>query len=355
MATKQIHIYKKRFWAGVLLAQFVLFFIASRIEFAIRLFEDFFDYQKAFHQRLFAPIPFSLGDAGYILLGIFAVVFFFKVLNKKTWQPYLLKSLIFLNILYFIYQIFWGMLYFQEPIISKLSMEDITLQETKALTIKYLELSKKARAQVKEDENGVFIIENLETIKTIILQSQNHLPSFLETKEANFINSIKPSLFRGAMSYSGILGYYNPFTAEAQYNPELPATYLPFTLAHETSHQLGYAREQEANFIGYLIGKNSPNGDLKYSTSYFVLKSLLATLDEKNPEFVRTVLDQYSPGMKRDRLAEKKFVKQHEGVLDVFFGYTNDLFLKSNQQDGSITYSYFVDLLVRYERNSGVK
>jgi len=59
--------------------------------------------------------------------------------------------------------------------------------------------------------------------------------------------------------------------------------------------------------------------------------------------------------MKRDRLAEKKFVKQHEGVLDVFFGYTNDLFLKSNQQDGSITYSYFVDLLVRYERNSGVK
>ena len=322
---------------------------------AVRFFERFFEFQKAFHQKLFASVPFSLGDAGYILLGIISIFFVFKILNKKTRQSYLLKSLILWNILYFTYQIFWGMLYFQKPIISKLSQKEITLQETKALTMKYLELSKNARSLVKEDKNGVFKIENLKAVKTVILQSQNRLPSFLETKDGNLINSLKPSLFQGIMSYSGILGYYNPFTAEAQYNPELPATYLPFTLAHESSHQLGYAREQEANFIGYLIGKNSANTDLNYSTSYFVLKSLLNSLSEKNPEFVRKVIDQYSPGMKRDRLAEKQFAKQHEGVLDVFFGFTNDLFLKSNQQDGSITYSYFVDLMIRYERNSNIK
>ncbi|MGZ5192614.1 MAG: DUF3810 domain-containing protein [Kaistella sp.] len=355
VAIKQHYIYKKRFWAGVLLAQFVLFFIASRIEFAVRFFESFFEFQKAFHQKLFASVAFSLGDAGYSLLAVILIFFCFKILNKKTRQSYLLKSLILLNILYFTYQIFWGMLYFQKPIITKLSQEKITLQETKALTIKYLELSKKARSSVEEDEDGVFKVYNLTAIKTEIFQNQDQLPEFLAKKKGTSVNSIKPSLFRGVMSYSGILGYYNPFTAEAQYNPELPATYLPFTLAHESSHQLGYAREQEANFIAYLIGKNSPNPDLKYSTSYFVLKSLLNSLSEKNPEFVRKVIDQYSPGMKRDRLAEKKFVKQHEGVLDVFFGFTNDLFLKSNQQDGSITYSYFVDLMIRYERTSSGK
>jgi hypothetical protein len=53
--------------------------------------------------------------------------------------------------------------------------------------------------------------------------------------------------------------------------------------------------------------------------------------------------------MKRDRNAEKLFIEKHAGLLDIFFGFTNDLFLKSNQQEGSVTYSYFIDLLLRYE------
>ncbi|HOA80965.1 MAG TPA: DUF3810 family protein, partial [Defluviitaleaceae bacterium] len=121
----------------------------------------------------------------------------------------------------------------------------------------------------------------------------------------------------------------------------------------ESAHQLGYAREQEANFIAYLIGKNSENFDLKYSTEYFVLKSLLNSLSSENPEFVKGVLHHYSPAMKKDRIAENMFSKRHEGLLDIFFGFTNDLFLKSNQQEGSVTYSYFVDLLIRYE-NDGI-
>ena len=47
-------------------------------------------------------------------------------------------------------------------------------------------------------------------------------------------------------NYVGFQGYYNPFTTEAQYNAELPNTYIPFTLSHESAHQLGFAREQEA-------------------------------------------------------------------------------------------------------------
>lgn len=244
------------------------------------------------------------------------------------------------------------MLYFQEPIINKLPKEDITLQETKALTLKYLGHCKQLRRLVPEDEKGVFKVQDVKSLQKEILKQQSHLPDFLDPKNNTRINSIKPSLFKGIMSYTGILGYYNPFTAEAQYNAELPSTYLPFTFAHESAHQLGYAREQEANFIAYLVGKHSGNKELNYSTSYFVLKSLLNSLAEKNPEFVAQIINEYSPAMKRDRNAEKKFVQEHEGLLDTFFGFTNDLFLKTNQQDGSVTYSYFVDLMVRYERNS---
>ena len=248
------------------------------------------------------------------------------------------------------YQLFWGLMYFQSPIIDKLPKGELTEKEVKTLVNSYLERCKETRLSVRENEQGVFQLKNLDGIKFSILQNQKHIPTEISSKKRTQIISLKPSIFRGIMSYTGILGYYNPFTAEAQYNPNLPSTYLPFTLAHESAHQLGFAREQEANFIGFLIGKKSENLDLKYSTEYYVLKSLLNSLVEKEPNYVKTVLENYSAPMKRDRKAELDFRKKHAGLLDVLFGYTNDLFLKSNQQDGSITYSYFIDLLVRYER-----
>ncbi|MCA0391825.1 MAG: DUF3810 domain-containing protein [Bacteroidetes bacterium] len=354
MVIKNNKIYsRKRFWAGLLLAQFLLFFIFSKIDFVVKAFEDFFELQKGVHQRMFSSIPFSVGDVFYILLGISLIYFFINIFNKNKRNDILLRFAMLLNVLYFMYQIFWGMLYFQKPISNKLTKGEIDIQLTKELTVKYLNLCKQTRNFVKEDRNGVFKIDDLKSIETKILSNQKKLPDFIKTKAGTEINSLKPSLFKGIMSYSGILGYYNPFTAEAQYNSELPSSYLPFTLAHESAHQLGYAREQEANFIAYLIGKNSENFDLKYSTEYFVLKSLLNSLSSENPEFVKGVLHHYSPSMKKDRIAENMFIRRHEGLLDIFFGFTNDLFLKSNQQEGSVTYSYFVDLLIRYE-NDGI-
>lgn len=242
------------------------------------------------------------------------------------------------------------MLYFQKPIISKLPETEITLEKRKFLVLKYLEKCKQTRTLVKENRQGIFVVSDIKVIQSEILNRQTKLPAFISSKGSGQINSFKPSLFDDVMSFTGILGYYNPFTTEAQFNAKLPSSYLPFTLAHESSHQLGYAREQEANFIGYLIGINSSNTELRYSTEYFTLKSLLNSIVYEDEKFVKSMLKSYSLGMKRDRAYEKQFVLNHQGMLNEFFGFTNNLFLKSNQQEGSVTYSYFIDLLVRYEK-----
>ncbi len=316
----------------------------------ISVFESFFEIQKEIHELLFSWIPFSVGDILYIFFGIFLSYFIIKCFKKKSRNESLLKILIFLNIFYFTYQIFWGMLYFQKPIISKLPETKITLEKRKNLAIKYLEKCKQTRLLVKEDESGVFVISDLKIIQKEILHQQTRLPNFISDKKANKISSFKPSIFKNVMSFTGILGYYNPFSAEAQYNSDLPSSYLPFTLAHESSHQLGFAREQEANFVGYLIGVNSSNNELRYSTEYFTLKSLLNSLVYEDEKFVEDMIKNYSDGMKRDRNFEKDFNFKHQGLLNDFFGFTNNVFLKSNQQEGSVTYSYFIDLLVHYEK-----
>ena len=342
--------YKKRFWAAILVVQILLFYTFSKLKIVVSSFESFFEFQKKIHQLLFSWIPFSIGDVLYILLGAFLVYLIISCFKTKTRNSSILKILLLANIVYFTYQIFWGMLYFHKPIISKLPEIEITLEKRKSLALKYLEKCRQTRMLVKENQQGIFVVTNIKDIQSEILNRQTKLPAFISSKNSDQINSFKPSLFDDFMSFTGILGYYNPFTAEAQFNAKLPSSYLPFTLAHESSHQLGYARDQEANFIGYLIGVNSGNIELRYSTEYFTLKSLLNSIVYEDEKFVETVLKDYSLGMKRDRAYERQFVLKHQGWLNDFFGFTNNLFLKSNQQEGSVTYSYFIDLLVRYEK-----
>lgn len=345
-------IFKKGlFWAGILLAQIVLFYFLSYSKTAVGLASALFEKKKYWHQKIFSTVSFPLGDWLYIILIIFLLYLVIQLFSNRTRGKALKKLLIVVNIFYFAYQLFWGLLYFQEPISNRLSDDEINISEAKIIAEKYLNLCIESRKKVREDKNGVFKIYDLNRLEADVIRGQNSIPQKLSDKKPTGLIDLKASLFGKAMSNSGILGYYNPFTAEAQYNSHVPSSTLPFTLAHESGHQLGFAREQEASFAGFLIGKQSDNPDLKYSVELYALKSLLSYIYTEDPGFVKTMIHSYSPGMKRDRLYEKTYTLRHQGWLDSFFAYTNDLFLKSNQQEGSITYSYFTELLIKFERS----
>jgi len=350
--TKKNIFIKNKLWAIILVAQFSLFYILSKFEFDTTFFSNLYEWKKDFHVRLFSGFGFSVGDVIYTIVSLALVYSIIKLIRTKK-SLILRRILIFVNVFYFVYQCFWGMLYFQPLVIKKLSNKEVKINDSdlKTLSLKYLELCKQTREKVSEDKNGVFTINDIDKIKYEILEQQKSLPHFINTKKTVKILSVKSSLYNSFMNYTGILGYYNPFTAESQFNPNLPKTNIPFTLAHEMSHQLGYAREQEASFIAYLCAKKTTNIDLQYSTRLYVLKSLLRALSRnlENKDFVLKMISQYSEKMQRDRKNELEFYEKNEGIISDFFGVTNDLFLKSNQQDGRVTYSYFINLLVMYE------
>ncbi|MEC5395032.1 DUF3810 domain-containing protein [Bergeyella sp. RCAD1439] len=338
---------KRRFWAGLLLAQFVFFWGLSKSEGAVRLFGKWFEWQRSVHQPLFASVDLSVGDGLYIGAVLFFVYHFWGLFRSCRRQRSGVRLLQGAVIFYFFYQLFWGLLYFQRPISSVLSDEKVSLEQTKRLALIYLEKCQRSRMQVQEDGAGVFVVRDISALKHHLFSDQRLLP--VPFRCERLASSIKPSMFGSLMSYTGILGYYNPFTAEAQYNASLPSSFIPMTMAHETAHQMGYAREQEANFIGFLIGRNSRNPELRYSAEFFALKSLLRTIQAEDAFFVEQCLKAFSEGMQRDRLNEKEFMVRHSGPADAFFSFANHWFLKSNRQEGLVTYDYFTDLLLRYE------
>ena len=281
---------KRRFWVGLFVIQILLFYLFSRWSGAVYFVDFLFEQKKYFLQSIFSKIPFSLGDVVYFVLGLLLVFSIFKLFNSKTRKVYSLRLLKGFNVFYFVYQLVWGMTYFQRPIVLALDEKEPQIVEIKALALKYLHQAKHTRTLVKEDGKGVFQIQDLEKIKKEILSQQKRIPAFLGNKISTEIDNFKPSLYSGFMNYTGVLGYYNPFSTEAQYNSHLPHTYLPFTLSHESAHQLGFAREQEANFVGYLVGIGSENPELRYSTEYLALKSLLRALITEDEDFVKTVI-----------------------------------------------------------------
>lgn len=337
------------FWAGLWFAQFILFYLFSKYQNIVSVFEIFFQAKQYIHQTIFSKIPFSFGDVFYIFLFFYLLITLYKIIRRKDSSKYLRQILIVLNVLYFVYQLCWGMMYFQKPIIEKLPQQKISITQLETLTKEFILLTNKAREKVNEDKKGIFKIKNIELVKKSILKSEINIPKKYYSHASAQINNFKPSLFDTGMNYSGILGYYNPFSSEAQYNPHLPDTYIPFTLSHESAHQIGFAREQEASFIGYLISEQSNDPELRYSAYLFTSKSLLNYLLDYDPKFVKNAKLLFSNKVQKDLENDQDFNQNNDTFLRTLFHFLNDLFLKTNQQEGTITYNYYLELLARHK------
>lgn len=332
--------YSIGYWIILGILQFLFFYALSFSENLIPKFLVYFDALKSIWQEYFSWVFFSIGDMFYIFL----IVFMLWNMIRKKWKTILIS----LNLLILVYYLNWGMLYFQTPIESQLPEVEFSTQNLKILANYYVETCKTERELISEDEyhtndvNTNFLHNAL--TRGFIENNQVHLH-----KLKNNDPWIKTSLFSNFLSKTGILGYYNPFTTESQYNKNLPIFFKHFTIAHEYAHQQGYAREEEANFVGYIVAINSRNKILKYSANWFALKSILAHLKLVDRKYVDEIKNNFSEKMKKDVWLENTFIVNNKSIFQDVFSYTNDIFIRSNRQDGSITYSYFVRLLMKYK------
>lgn len=86
--------------------------------------------------------------------------------------------------------------------------------------------------------------------------------------------------FSGFFSQQYIMGYYFPFSMEANYNGTMYIANKPVTLCHELSHAKGFIYEDDANFIGYLACISSDDAFFRYSGYLSVVDYLNADLFE---------------------------------------------------------------------------
>jgi hypothetical protein len=293
-------------------------------------------------------VSFSILTLGYILKTIFKL---YKCKNKrfKILKNAILNAFVAVGLIYFSFQILWGFNY-QRPTLDKifeLNVRKSSSNELALLCESLVYRTNTLRQEINENENGVM---ELPYNKKYILKTA-HLgydsASLQYTKLNGNYGTPKAILLSTPMCYTGITGFYFPFTNEANINMAEPVSFLPFTTTHEMAHQRGFAKEDEANYISYLACINHPDVNFQYSGTLAALSYSINALRKNDPERYNALISTCSKGVLNDLNYNYEFWARYSGPIEKINDKINDTYLKSqNQKSGTKSYGAMVDLLL---------
>lgn len=301
---------------------------------------------------IFGWIPFSFGDLMYAVVIIYALVSIFKLIRNrfKTFSKYLTKTLLFANLIYLSFHLLWGLNYYRLPLHEALNIDkEYTTEELISLTQRLIKESNQLHKSLQPNDSLPVKFDY--SVQEVFEKT----PKGYEVVDENFPklsyspSSIKNSLFRLPLTYMGFGGYLNPITQEAQINGLLPAHRWPLVSCHEEAHQLGFAKENEANFIAVMATTNNPDLYFKYSGYIFALRYCLSDVYMRNADTGELLKNQMRPGILANYQQSNEFWIAYQNPLEPILAEFYGGYLKANNQPaGMQSYSYVVALLVNY-------
>ncbi len=305
-------------------------------------------------------IPFSIGDILYGLAFLWLVWMFFKwvrnIIKKKgsgkTIKSRIVSFFIFCTIVYLVFNIFWGVNYNRKGIAFQMQLDIKKYDSADLKTLNGILLDKINSTKQVVEQNKISYSDNDKLFSIAIDAYKNAavLHPFLKYENP----SIKSSQWGWLGNYLGFTGYYNPFTGEAQVNTTVPKTLLPFVCCHEIAHQIGYAKEREANFVGFLVANASNDTLLKYSAYldlFLYANRNLYLYDSTSAKLYR---DQLSPLVKKDIIELVKFNKSHQNIIEPVITKLYNFFLINNQQpQGMMSYDEVTGFIIAYYKKYG--
>jgi hypothetical protein len=263
------------------------------------------------------------------------------------------KVLAFAGLLYATGMFAWGFNYYRQPFLvtENLDGSAATARELRAVCIRLAEQANKLRLEVEEDDAGVMRTEDgyREALGRGGTAFRVRGLEFASLRDG-FVSRPK-GLVLPVLPWLNISGVFFPYTGEPNVGMEQPAHDRLFAGCHEMAHQLGWAREEEANFVGYAACRRHPDADYRYAAAQGALKYALVALHGMDPDAAAAVRTTFGKGLERDWDASRTFWKRYDTALGDTAMLVNDAYLKSQgQEEGIDSYGLMVGLLVADHR-----
>jgi Protein of unknown function (DUF3810) len=312
---------------------------------------------------LFGWIPFSVGDLFYgfliaiVLLRMFQLgkVIYQKRFNRQYFIRGLQQGIFFFLFVYVFFNLLWGLNYNRIGIARQLGLtvKPYTTADLDTLTRAIQSRLNAYAILVSEEQRDSFDKKKLLfTSSCEAYDTVSKYYSFLKYKP----HSIKPSLFSYAGNYLGFQGYYNPFSGEGQVNTTVPRFLEPYVTTHEMAHQLGYAKENEANFVGFLACRYYDAPVFKYSVYFDMYRYAITDIFGRDTLMAQSFQRKLDPQVKKDIVALREFYSRYKNPFEPIVMWFYGHYLKANNQPaGKETYNEVVAWLIAYYKKFGTE
>ncbi len=349
----------------------IAFYIAAAVSAFVSVFfflsEQFADFFNRYISSVFRGVlatvtnflPFSLAEMLVIMLPAILIALVVFAVNKysNSWHDVLIYIATMVSVLAIFLSVFalaFAPGYRGSKLESKLGFErkDVSAEELYMTAVYLAQKVNEEAAGVAFTDGGASIMPygynemNAKLIEAYYSASDKY--AFLPRLQSR----VKPVMLSELMSYTHITGVYSFFTGEANINVAFPDYTIPYTAAHELAHQRGIAREDEANFMAFLVCLESEDSYIRYSAYlnlYEYVASALYSADGQLYTEARAVL---GSNIEHELKAYSEFYgKYKDSVAADVSEAVNNTFLIIQGTEGTKSYGMVVDIAVAYYKS----
>ncbi|MCP9766424.1 DUF3810 domain-containing protein [Lacihabitans sp. LS3-19] len=320
----------------------------------------FFKGLSSFLRIITSPFNFSIGLVLVYILSFILVFFIVKEITKlrkgeTNFKRILINVLAYLSPIYLFFMLTWGLAYHKMPIekLMHLDKKNIKDQEVIDLCKTLVDSTNKKRSALSDVQISKSSFDEIfDEAPEAYTNLKGQFP-FLNYKHP----SIKKATGSNLLAYMSTSGVYMFPSGEANVNTNNMLYDAPYVTTHEMAHQLGFASEDEANFLAFLACKNHPNPLFQYSAYYGTVFRALNKVWEIDSTQSKELYGKLDPKVIADREKEKAvWIKFRNPIQRYIVSPFYDFFLKSNgQEEGSRSYDLVLDLMVAERRKAGLR
>ena len=309
--------------------------------------EFIYQYIFKFYSMLFSGFSIAIGDLLVLLALISSIIYFIFFFRFKIND--FINVFAVISITIFLFYSLWGLNYFKTPLLSKLDIGEIKYESLQTTLDRLIDDANEAHLLLGDEDST---LENLEFDKEKII-SELKLDNIKKFDKISTTKFAKKSIIPKIFLYQGVSGYINPFTLEAIVVEEIPSIDFSITVLHEQAHQLGYAAEEDANFLAFISSINNQDPLIKYSGYVFGLSYLLNEIQINHNDDLSSFTDKINSGIIEDINSRRKFWQKYSNnIINSLQNFLYDFYLKSNNQKAGIaSYSRIVNHIINYYEN----
>lgn len=322
----------------------------------------FFDFYPAFSRWVTAVlagatsvVPFALCEILLAALLLWFILSLIRAIVKKRMVRWLTGVLLCVCILLTAFVGVWGLNYYAPPMRERLGLSDrqFTVAELKEATVYYRDRANALADKVMRDENGVMVEYDFSDLSTAAGDGYETLGQSIEDFDGSTVR-VKKLLSSSLQGKLNTTGVFICLTGESCVSTTTHSASMPFTMCHEIGHRMAFAREDEANFAGFLACSANQRPEFQYSGYYAAFRYCYDALYRQDPASAQEVWNGVNAPVARDwadsvehyrSLRDEKAAELSDKVYDTY--------LKSfSVASGVQSYGEVTDLLLvwYYER-----